>query len=81
MENYFGKDSVEGSPQTGEGGEGFNQFLTGFLNAFPDMRTTIEHMVAQNKLVVVFFEETGYLLQIFVRREIFIVNLIFYAQL
>jgi predicted SnoaL-like aldol condensation-catalyzing enzyme len=81
VENYFGKDSVEGSPQAGKGGEGFNQFLTGFFKAFPDMRTTIEHMVAQNKLVVVFFEETGYLLQIFVRREIFTANLIFCAQL
>lgn len=24
VENYFGKDSVEGSPQAGKGGEGFN---------------------------------------------------------
>lgn len=39
IEKYFGKDSVEGSPQAGKGGEGFRQFLTDFFNAFPDYRT------------------------------------------
>ena len=54
IEKYFGKDSVEGSPQAGTGGEGFKQFLTDFLNAFPDWRVKIEHIVAENDLVVVF---------------------------
>lgn len=31
IEKYFGKGSIEGSPQTGKGGEGFNRFLTDFL--------------------------------------------------
>ena len=38
IEKYFGKDSVEGSPQAGKGGAGFKEFLTDFLNAFPDWR-------------------------------------------
>ena len=56
---YFGKESVEGSPQAGKGGEGFRQFLTDFLNAFPDWRAKIEHIVAENDLVVVFLNGTG----------------------
>lgn len=59
IEKYFGKDSVEGSPQAGNGGEGFKQFLTDFFKAFPDMHTTIEHMVAENNLVVVFLNGFG----------------------
>jgi predicted ester cyclase len=59
VEKYFGKGSVEGSPQAGKGGEGFKQFLTDFLNAFPDWRAKIEHIVAENDLVVVFLNGTG----------------------
>ena len=49
IEKYFGKDSMEGSPQAGKGGEGFKQFLTDFFRSFPDMRTTIEHIIAENR--------------------------------
>ena len=59
MEKYFGRDSVEGSPQAGKGGEGFKQFLTDFFEAFPDMHTTIEHIIAENNLVVVFLNGSG----------------------
>jgi hypothetical protein len=34
IEKYFGKDSMEGSPQAGKGGEGFKLFLTDFLGHF-----------------------------------------------
>src|SRR5919106_912209 len=59
MEKYFGRDSVEGSPQAGKRGEGFKQFLTDFFKAFPDMHTTIEHIVAENNHVVVFLNGSG----------------------
>jgi predicted ester cyclase len=59
VEKYFGKGSVEGSPQAGKGGEGFKQFLTDFLIAFPDWRAKIEHIVAENDLVVVFLNGAG----------------------
>ena len=59
IEKYFGKESVEGSPQAGKGGEGFKQFLTDFFKAFPDMHTTIEHMVAENNRVVAFHNGSG----------------------
>jgi steroid delta-isomerase-like uncharacterized protein len=59
IEKYFGNDSVEGSPQAGKGGEGFKRFLTDFLNAFPDWRANIEHVVAENNLVMVFLNGSG----------------------
>lgn len=59
VEKYFGSDSVEGSPQAGKRGEWFKQFLTEFFKAFPDMHTTIEHMVAENNLVMVFLNGSG----------------------
>lgn len=59
IEKYFSKESVEGSPQAAKGGEGFKQFLNDFFEAFPDMHTTIEQIVAENNLVVVFLNGTG----------------------
>jgi predicted ester cyclase len=59
IKTYFGEDSVEGSPQVGKGGEGFKRFLTEFFKAFPDMHTTIEHMVAERNLVMVFLNGSG----------------------
>lgn len=59
IEKYFGADSVEGSPQAGKGGEGFKQFLSDFFNAFPDWYANVEHLVAENNLVVVFLNGSG----------------------
>jgi predicted ester cyclase len=56
---YFGKNSIEGSPQAGKGGEGFKQFLTDFFKAFPDWHANIEHIVAENDLLVAFLNGTG----------------------
>jgi predicted ester cyclase len=51
-EKYFGKDSTLGS-------KGFKQFSSALFKAFPDMQTKIEHIVAENDLVVVFLNGTG----------------------
>lgn len=59
IEKYFGKDSVEGSPKARKGRRGFEHFLINFFKAFPDMRTSIEHMVAEKNLVVVFLNGIG----------------------
>ena len=58
IEKYFGEGSVEGSPQADEG-EGFKEFLTDFFIAFPDWRANIEHMIAEENIVVVFLNGTG----------------------
>jgi steroid delta-isomerase-like uncharacterized protein len=59
IERYFGKDSIEGSPQAEKGGNGFKRFLSDFFNAFPDWHTNIEHIVSENDLVVVFLNGFG----------------------
>ena len=50
---------MEGRPQAGKAGEGFKQFLTEFFKAFPDWYSTIEHIVAENNLVMIFLNGTG----------------------
>ena len=50
-EKYFVKDSTTGS-------EEFKQFLSALFKAFPDMQTKIEHIVAENDLVVAFLNGT-----------------------
>ena len=46
-EKYFANNSPAGS-------EGFKQLLSALFQAFPDMQTKIEHIVAENDLVVAF---------------------------
>jgi predicted ester cyclase len=43
----------------GKGGEGIKQFLADFFNAFHDDLATIEHIVEENNLVVVFLNGSG----------------------
>ena len=58
-EKYFAKESVEVSPHKGNVSEGFKQLISEFFKAFPDWRATIEHIVAENNLVVVFLNGSG----------------------
>ena len=41
------------------GGIGSKQFINEFFMAFPDWRATIEHIVAENDLVVAFLNGSG----------------------
>jgi predicted ester cyclase len=59
IEKYFGKETVEGSPQAGKSGEGFKLMLTEFFRAFPDWSADIEHIVAENSLVMIFLSGSG----------------------
>ena len=60
IERYFGGNFIEGSFQAGKGGGvGSKQFLNEFFKAFPDWHMTIEHIVAENDLVVVFLNGSG----------------------
>jgi steroid delta-isomerase-like uncharacterized protein len=52
-EKYF----AEENPPIGS--EGFKQSLSAQFKAFPDMQAKIEHIVAENDLVVVFLNFTG----------------------
>jgi predicted ester cyclase len=42
-----------------QGREGFKHFLSEFFTAFPDIHANIEHIVAENDLVVVFLNFTA----------------------
>ena len=54
-EKYFAKEN----PSIGQGREGFKQSLSALFTAFPDIHANIEHIVAENDLVVVFLNFTG----------------------
>jgi steroid delta-isomerase-like uncharacterized protein len=53
IEKYFAKKTPPA------GSEGFKQFLSEFFTAFPDIHANIEHVVAENDIVVVFLDFTG----------------------
>jgi predicted ester cyclase len=59
IEKYFGNETVEGSPQAGKSDERFKLMLTEFFKAFPDWRANIEHIVAENNLVMIFLNGNG----------------------
>jgi predicted ester cyclase len=46
-------------PIAAKRGGSFKQFLSAFFTAFPDWHTNIEHVVAEDNLVVVFLNQTG----------------------
>ena len=54
-EKYFPKEN----PSIGMGSEGFKQSLNALFTAFPDIHANIEHIVAENDVVVVFLNFTG----------------------
>jgi predicted ester cyclase len=54
-EKYFPKEN----PSIGMESEGFKQSLNALFTAFPDIHANIEHIVAENDLVVVFLNFTG----------------------
>jgi steroid delta-isomerase-like uncharacterized protein len=59
VEKYFGDESVEGSSQAGKGGDGLRLMLTEFFKGFPDWCATIEHIVAENNLIMIFLIGSG----------------------
>jgi predicted ester cyclase len=61
IEKFIGKGSIKGIPYASNSNdnEGFEQFVADFFKAFPDWHTTIEHIVAENDLVMVFLKGSG----------------------
>lgn len=58
-DNYYSVDVIQHNPMAGQGREGFKQIVESFFAAFPDSCTTIEHIVGQGDLVMVFLNWTG----------------------
>ena len=61
VEEVFNKHDLSSIEKylTEQGSEGFKQFLSEFFTGFPDIHANIEHVVAENDLVVVFLNFTG----------------------
>jgi predicted SnoaL-like aldol condensation-catalyzing enzyme len=59
VDKYYAPDLVQHNPSVSNGSEAFKQFLTNFFRAFPDLHRTIEHIVAEDDLVMVFLNSTS----------------------
>jgi predicted ester cyclase len=59
IERYFGGNYVGDSLQARNGSVGSKQFINEFFKAFPDWQANIEHIIAENDLVVVFLNGFG----------------------
>src|SRR5215204_632263 len=64
VEEVFNNHDISATEKylAGQGNKEFKQFkesLTPFFTAFPDIHANIEHIVAENDLVVVFLNWTG----------------------
>lgn len=59
VDKYYGPNLIHHNPIAGKGRQGFKEFLTQFLLAFPDIHATIEHVIAENNMVCMFLNWTG----------------------
>jgi steroid delta-isomerase-like uncharacterized protein len=59
LDKYYAPNVTYHNPTTGQGRQGFKQVLASFFSAFPDIYATIEHIVAENHVVLVFLNWTG----------------------
>ncbi|HEX2471660.1 MAG TPA: ester cyclase [Nitrososphaera sp.] len=59
VDKYYAQDLIQPNPQVRDGSEGFKQFFGPFFEGFPDSHTTIEHMIAEDNLVMAFLNNTA----------------------
>ena len=59
VDQYYSVDLIQHNPMAAQVREGFKQFFKPFFSAFPDSHTTIEHIVGQDNLVLVFLNWAG----------------------
>ena len=59
LDKYYAPNVTLHNSMGGKGRQGFKQFFIPFFSAFPDIHTTIEHIVAENNVVLVFLNWTG----------------------
>jgi predicted SnoaL-like aldol condensation-catalyzing enzyme len=55
----YAQDLIQHNRQVGNGSEGFKQFFGPHFEGFPDSHTTIEHMIAEDNLVMAFLNTTA----------------------
>jgi steroid delta-isomerase-like uncharacterized protein len=59
VDKYYTPNLIQHNPMAGQGQEGFKQYFRPFFSAFPDAHATIEHILGENDLVLVFLNWTG----------------------
>jgi steroid delta-isomerase-like uncharacterized protein len=59
LDKYYSSNATQHNPVGGQGTQGFKNFFKPFFLAFPDVRVTIEHILAENSVVLVFLNWTG----------------------
>jgi steroid delta-isomerase-like uncharacterized protein len=59
LDKYYAPNATQHNPGAGEGRQGIKSFLGPFFLAFPDIHVTIEHIIAENSVVLVFLNWTG----------------------
>ena len=56
---YYAPNVVQHNSMAGQGRQGLKEFFMPFFSAFPDVHVTIEHILAENHVVLVFLNWTG----------------------
>jgi predicted SnoaL-like aldol condensation-catalyzing enzyme len=59
LDKYYAPNVTLHNSMAGQGRQVFRQFFTLFFSAFPDIYVTVEHIVAENHVVLVFLNWTG----------------------
>jgi steroid delta-isomerase-like uncharacterized protein len=59
VDKYYASDLIQHSPSMGQVIQGFKEFFIPFFLAFPDIHVAIEHILAENHVVLVFLNWTG----------------------
>lgn len=59
LDKYFVPNATQHNSGAGEGRQGIKNFFGPFFLAFPDIHVTIEHIIAENSVVLVFLNWTG----------------------
>ncbi len=59
LDKYYSSNATQHNPTAGQGREGFKKFFEPFFLAFPDVHATIEHILAENSVVLIFLNWTG----------------------
>jgi predicted ester cyclase len=59
LERYFAPNVIHHNSMAGQGTEGFKLSFRAFFSAFPDVHATIENIISENSVVLVYLNWTG----------------------
>ena len=59
LDNYYTSNNTQHNPMAAQARQGFKQFFAPFFSAFPDIHSTIDHIIAENHVVLVFLNWSG----------------------